>query len=213
LSNLTYTITVTNNGPFVAHGVLLTDILDTTVIFVSVNTDKGLCSHSSGIVSCSIPTLGVGETANITVVVTPIVAGPISNEITAVSAGYENETTPADNTTTTTTVVTNPVPTVTTLNPAVAVLNGPAFSLTVNGSSFVLGAVVSWNGTTDLNTFYVSSTQLTADVPANLLALLAPGSADITVFNPGPGGGPSNAVPLPIKPFLYLPLIFNGAVL
>jgi uncharacterized repeat protein (TIGR01451 family) len=213
LSNLTYIITVTNNGPFVAHGVLLTDILDDTVIFVSVNTDKGLCSHFAGIVSCSIPTLGVGESAEITVVVTPTVAVPITNEISAVSAGYENETTPADNTATTTTVVNNPGPVITTLSPAVAVLNGPAFILTINGGNFVTGAVVRWDGA-DLNTFPVSATQLTAEVPAFRLALTAPGSADITVFNPEPGGGLSNAVTLPIKPLnLFFPLISNGAAL
>jgi uncharacterized repeat protein (TIGR01451 family) len=210
LSNLTYTITVTNNGPFVAHGVLLTDTLDTSVTFVSVNTDKGQCDQASGIVSCGIPILGVGETAHVTVVVTPTAAVAIFNEITAVSAGYENETNSVNNTAVTTTVVNNPVPAITTLSPAVAVLNGPDFSLTVNGSNFVPGAVVRWNGA-DLNTFYVSATQLTADVPAANLALPNPGSAGITVFNPGPGGGPSNTLTLPITPHLYLPLIFKGA--
>jgi uncharacterized repeat protein (TIGR01451 family) len=208
LSNLTYTITVTNNGPFVAHGVLLTDTLDTTVTFVSVNTDKGQCDQASGIVSCGIPILGVGETAHITVVVTPTAAVTIFNEITAVSAGYENETTPADNTAVTTTVVNNPVPAITTLSPAVAVLNGPNFSLTVNGSNFVPGAIVRWN-VAELNTFYVSATELNADVPAANLALPAPGSASITVVNPAPTLGPSNALTLPINAHLYLPLIFK----
>ena len=97
LSNLTYIITVTNNGPFVAHGVLLTDALDSSlspVLFVSVNTDLGLCSHASGIVSCNIPLLKVGETANIELVVTPTTARSLVNIVYATPASYETDPTP-----------------------------------------------------------------------------------------------------------------------
>ena len=41
-----------------------------------------------------------------------------------------------------------PVPTITGLNPASAISGGPAFTLTVNGTGFVNGAVVRWNGST-----------------------------------------------------------------
>ena len=214
LSNLTYIITVTNNGPFAAHEVLLTDALDSSlspVLFVSVSTDLGLCSHASGIVSCNIPLLKVGETATITLVVTPTTARSLVNIVYATPALYETDPTP--NSAQTTTTVNNPVPAITTLNPAEAILNGPAFSLTVNGSNFVTGAVVRWNGVA-LSTVRVSSTQLTAAVPAANLALPAPGSAAITVFNPDPGGVESIAKILPINlPQLYLPLIFNGAAI
>ena len=59
---------------------------------------------------------------------------------------------------------------------------GAAFSLTVNGSGFVFGATVQWNGSS-LATTFVSSTQLTAQVPASDIA--AVGSANVTVLNPG----------------------------
>jgi uncharacterized repeat protein (TIGR01451 family) len=214
LSNLTYIITVTNNGPFVAHGVLLTDALDSSVspvLFVSVSTDLGLCSHFAGIVSCNIPLLKVGETATISLVVTPTTARSLVNIVYVTPAVYETDPTP--NSAQTTTTVNNPVPVITTLNPAEAVLNGPSFNLTVNGSNFVTGAVVRWNGA-DLPTVHVSSTQLTAAVPAANLALPAPGSAAITVFNPDPGGVVSNTKILPINlQQFYLPLIFNGAAI
>jgi hypothetical protein len=62
-----------------------------------------------------------------------------------------------------------PAPTITTLSLFVATVGGAAFTLTVNGTNFVSGATVYWNGTA-LATTYVSATQLTASVPAGLIA-------------------------------------------
>ncbi len=64
------------------------------------------------------------------------------------------------------------------------------FTLTVNGSGFVSDSVVQWNGASRTTT-YVSATQLTAAIPATDIA--AAGTASVTVFNPAPGGGTSNA--------------------
>ena len=68
---------------------------------------------------------------------------------------------------------------------------GPAFTLTVNGSNFVSGSVVRWNGANRTTTF-VSATQLTAAIPAADIA--AAGTASVTVQNPPPGGAVSNAL-------------------
>ncbi len=73
-------------------------------------------------------------------------------------------------------------PAITTLSPSSATAGGAAFSLAVNGSGFVQQSVVQWNGSS-LATTYVSSTQLTASVPANLIA--AAGVASISVVNAG----------------------------
>jgi hypothetical protein len=89
------------------------------------------------------------------------------------------------------------------LSPSSAVAGSPAFTLTVNGSptfsvsggSIFSGAVVQWNGI-PLTTTYVSSTQVTAQVPASLIA--APGTANVTIVNPG--ASPSNAVVFTIVP-------------
>jgi hypothetical protein len=67
---------------------------------------------------------------------------------------------------------------ITSLSPNSATAGGSAFTLTVNGTGFVSGAVVEWN-TTALATTFVSSTQLTATVPASLIT--APGIANVTV--------------------------------
>jgi uncharacterized protein (TIGR03437 family) len=82
---------------------------------------------------------------------------------------------------------------VTTLNPATVAGSGAAFTLTVTGTGFVTGAAVQWN-TTALTTTFVSSTQLTAAVPAN--TAVGSGTASIVVMNPG--GALSTAVKLPI---------------
>ena len=87
--------------------------------------------------------------------------------------------------------VSNPVPTITGLNPPSATPGGPAFTLTVNGTGFVSSSVVRWNGS-NRTTTYVSSTQLTAAITAADIATA--GTASVTVFNPAPGGGTSNAV-------------------
>jgi len=75
-----------------------------------------------------------------------------------------------------------PAATLTSLQPSSAAAGGPGFVLTVNGTGFVSGAVVRWNGSA-LATSFVSATQLTTPVPASLIATA--GSASITVVNAG----------------------------
>ncbi|MGH9853221.1 MAG: BACON domain-containing protein, partial [Blastocatellia bacterium] len=85
----------------------------------------------------------------------------------------------------------NPLPTLSGLNPAAASGGGSAFTLTVTGAGFVNGATVRWNGA-NRTTNFVSNTQLSTQIPASDLMTLGP--ATITVFNPAPGGGASNAL-------------------
>ena len=96
-------------------------------------------------------------------------------------------------------VVDNPVPTMGSLNPSSAVEGGSAFSLTVNGSNFIPGSVVRWNGNNRATTF-VSANQLQAAVTAADIA--AAGSASVTVFSPAPGGGTSAAATFTIDPLV-----------
>lgn len=83
----------------------------------------------------------------------------------------------------------NPVPVLYPLTPAATVPGGSAYTLTVRGAGFVAGSIVNWNGT-GLATTFVSSSVLTATVPAASLA--TPTTATITVSSPAPGGGSSN---------------------
>jgi hypothetical protein len=84
----------------------------------------------------------------------------------------------------------NPVPVTMSTSPATATAGGAAFTLQVTGANFVPGAVVRWNGA-NRTTTYVSSTQVNASITAADIA--SAGTASVTVFNPTPGGGTSNA--------------------
>jgi len=82
-----------------------------------------------------------------------------------------------------------PVPTITSLSPDNLPATSPDTQITINGTGFVWGAQVSWNGT--LFSPYVSdSTQLSVTIPAAYLT--NPGTVEVAVINPPPGGGTSN---------------------
>jgi subtilase family serine protease len=67
---------------------------------------------------------------------------------------------------------------ITSLSPNSTRRGGAAFTLTINGTNFVPGATATW-GTTALTTAFVSSVELTAAVPASLIA--KPGGVSVTV--------------------------------
>ena len=92
----------------------------------------------------------------------------------------------------------NPVPTVTLLSPSSAQAGGPAFTLTVTGTQFISTSQVLWNSG-PVTTTYVSSTSLTAQIPAQDLAMGSAGMANVTVQNPTPGGGTSSAITFTIN--------------
>jgi hypothetical protein len=84
------------------------------------------------------------------------------------------------------TVGSAPGPTISSLTPSSATSGGAAYQLVVSGTNFATGSVVQWNsgsGATSLATIVLSSTQLSALVPANLIA--TPGTAFIDVLNTG----------------------------
>lgn len=114
----------------------------------------------------------------------------------------------------------NPVPTLSSLNPTAVIAGDPDFTLTVNGSNFRYPSVVRWNGE-DRPTTFVSPNQLKAQIPASDITVA--GTAQVTVFSPAPGGGTSSArtfninltfLDVPISNFAYLHIqaIFNAGV-
>jgi len=79
------------------------------------------------------------------------------------------------------------VPNIAELAPDNVNAGSPAFTLTINGTSFNTDATVKWNGTSQPTT-YVTGKQLTAAIAATNVATA--GTASVTVMNPGkPGGG------------------------
>ena len=73
-TNLTYTLQVTNNGPAVATGVAVTDILPTQVTFTSVSipASQGSCTYTAATttVNCTLNNMNVGNLVIITINVT-----------------------------------------------------------------------------------------------------------------------------------------------
>ncbi len=76
---LTYTLSITNNGPADATGVTVTDTLPGTVTFGTATPSQGSCSQAAGVVTCPLGTILVSATATITITVTPTTPGTITN--------------------------------------------------------------------------------------------------------------------------------------
>jgi uncharacterized repeat protein (TIGR01451 family) len=76
--DLTYTVTVTNNGPNPATGVTATDTLPGGLSARSSSASQGSCSGTTT-VTCALGDLAVGASATITIVIRPTEPGTITN--------------------------------------------------------------------------------------------------------------------------------------
>lgn len=137
--NLTYTLTVSNNGPDAAADAVVVDTLPATVNFVSATPSQGSCSGTSSL-SCSLGTIDSGASATVAIVVQPTQAGTIVNSASAASSSLDPN--PGNNTASISTTV-NPagsagqadvsITKVATPNPVV-VGSDLAYTLTVSNS-------------------------------------------------------------------------------
>jgi len=128
----------------------------------------------------------------------PLANGTVTVQVTLETAGPQSvtatDTASLTGTSNSITVVmkTSPVPLVyQPLRPAAVAPGGAGFTLTVDGTGFVSGAQVNWNGSPRTTTF-VNESKLTASVQLSDIASV--NTASVTVVNPSPGGGKSNAV-------------------
>jgi uncharacterized protein (TIGR03437 family) len=129
---------------------------------------------TSSLLEVSIPSgdLTVSGTAQITVA-TPSPGGGISPPQT-VTIGTSS-----------------PVPVIASLDPPAAMRFDPGVVVNVFGTNLIPSSVVRVNGN-DRPTTYLSSRQVTAELTSG--DLLLPSPLNVTVFNPGSGGGLSNTV-------------------
>jgi hypothetical protein len=174
----------------------------TTVVTASVN--PWLAGESLTLTALVNPTAGSGTpTGNVlfldgsTVLGTAALDGGVATFTTTaltagshvLSAAYGGD---ANYSTSTTTdlaeIITNPAPLVSSLAVASVAEGSAGFTLAINGSDFVSGATVTYNGS-PLTVSVASSTQVQVVVPPALL--VDEGMARITITNPGPGGGAS----------------------
>jgi hypothetical protein len=100
-----------------------------------------------------------------------------------------------------------PGPTLSSISPSSVTAGGPPFALTVNGSGFVPGGSLTWNGNFLGQYIFVSSTQVTIQVGSNMIT--SPGSA-LIVASIGTMNLPSNALTLNVNPFTSAACVLFG---
>ncbi|MCP9496174.1 MAG: FG-GAP-like repeat-containing protein [Pyrinomonadaceae bacterium MAG19_C2-C3] len=92
-NNLTYTISVVNNGLSTANSVVVTDTLPSGATFVSASASRGTgCTPGTGIVSCNLGSLILNASATVTVVVRPTATGPVTNSATVTANELDSDT-------------------------------------------------------------------------------------------------------------------------
>lgn len=91
-SVLTYPITVTNSGPNVATGVVLTSTLSDGMQFISANPTT--CNETAGTIVCDLDTLAVDASKNVTITArAPGERGGLQNIVTVASDVPDQDTT------------------------------------------------------------------------------------------------------------------------
>ena len=195
--NTTYTATLVNNGPSTATDVALTAQLPATGVVISATPTVGSCSSSSAGVACNLGSLANLATAKITIVV--LQTAPGSVDASAQVNASETDPVLTNNQSTATVAVSgamyNLTPAVASISPSGIRAGASDTVITMTGAGFNSNSTVQLDGT-PLATSYESATTLTATVPAANLATM--GWASISVMNPTPGGGNSNALPLTV---------------
>lgn len=89
--NIVYTLTVKNNGPDAATGVQVNEYLPSSLTYVSSSTING--TYNSGSSIWSVGALPVGNSAVLTITVTPNQSGLITNSAKATAAEFDKDTT------------------------------------------------------------------------------------------------------------------------
>jgi uncharacterized repeat protein (TIGR01451 family) len=106
---LTYTLTVANNGPASAAGVVVTDPLPSAVTYQSSSATQGTCSQASGTVTCNIGTMSNGQIVTITISVTATVFSSSSLAVnTATVSSTTSDPNSSNNSSTFTSTIASP---------------------------------------------------------------------------------------------------------
>lgn len=197
-------VTLTNGGSDVLH----LDPSAAVAISGTNASDFAIASGSTCSNGSSIPANGGTCIVNLTF--TP---GAVNGRTATLT--FTDDANPATQNVTLNGTGTNPQPAISTISPNTVTAGSADIMLMVNGSNFVSGAVVNFNGQVE-SAVFMSDTQLTATVAAADLS--TGGVAMVTVTNPSPGGGTSNSViftinnPMPGALSLYPPSAMAGGL-
>jgi uncharacterized protein (DUF1800 family) len=124
---------------------------------------------------------------------------PVPNSVTVTANSVDHPTFPQG---TASVSVLNPIPVISAVTPS-TFPEGTA-QIAVNGSQFVFGAQIMWNGVA-VPTTLISSTQLVANIPAP-----SPGTFPLLVSNPDPGAANSATVPVVVGPGKVVLTLYPG---
>jgi len=180
--NITYTVTVTNNGPSSAQSVSLSDTVPTNTTFVSNSGATGWsCNNPSaggmGTISCSNPSFANGAKSIFTIVVkvnaNTAAATTISN--TAAVSSTTTDPTPGNNSATATTTVN------TSADLAITKTDSPDPVSAGNNITYTIN--VANNGPSDAQSVSLSDT-----VPTNTTFVSNSGATGWTCTDPSVGG-------------------------
>lgn len=100
-----------------------------------------------------------------------------------------------------------PIPVLSKLGPNFVLPGRPA-TLMVTGTGFTPASMVRWNGQ-DRPTTFISATQLLAAISTSDTGTV--GTAQVTVFNPSPGGGLSNSLTISVTQINPIPTVSSLA--
>ncbi len=187
--NVTYTMTVSNNGPSNATKVIVRDPFPRGVQYVSATSTRGKVAYNNGVLTVDVGNLPVGQSATITAQAKVTQAGSFTN--TAEVRGAENETNLDNNRASATVQARSEIDLAITksVNPKVAQV-GANVTYTIiasnNGPSNATGVVVSDPLPDGLTYISASSNRGTASfangtVTANIGSLARGSTATITV--------------------------------
>ena len=194
-STATYTATLKNSGPQPATDVAVSLRSPATGIIVSATAAApGTCT---GLTGCTFGTLAANASATVTVTVLQTTAGTGTFNVSVQGSSTDPDV--SNNSNGSVIVVTgntyNLTPTLLSISPNALKAGSADATVAISGTNFAAGSQVML-GTVALSTNYVSSTQLTATVPAANLNTI--GWAPVSVTTPTPGGGTSQSLPLTV---------------
>ena len=170
-NNITYTATVTNNGPNEATNVTLTDSLPASLSLVSAVPSQGNCSGDPNI-SCALDTLAASANATVTIVATANSEGSVDN--TASVSATQADPQASNDSATASTTVNAPGPSA---DLSIAVVDSP--DPVTEGDNATYSVTVTNNGPDT-----ATGVNLAATLPGNVTLVSATpsqGSCDVAV--------------------------------